>query len=126
MAGHMTADDLSLVNKGSMAELLTGLHLAAYQSAHRRPELYYWHREERGADAEVDYVIQRGNGIVPVEVKAGVRGGMQSMRLFLKERGISRGLRVSLENFGRLSDADILPLYAAHRIYEQNLHGIHV
>ena len=126
MAGHMTADDLSLVNKGSMAELLTGLHLAAYQSAHRRPELYYWHREERGADAEVDYVIQRGNGIVPVEVKAGVRGGMQSMRLFLKERGIPRGLRVSLENFGRLSDTDILPLYAAHRIYEQNLHGIRV
>jgi len=122
LAEYMTADDVSLVNKGSMAELMTGLHMAACQSPHRRPELYYWHREERGADAEVDYVIQRGSSIVPVEVKAGVRGGMQSMRVFLKERGIQRGMRISLENFGRLADADILPLYAVHRIYDQDLH----
>jgi predicted AAA+ superfamily ATPase len=35
--------------------------------------------------------------IVPVEVKAATRGGMQSMRRFLDERGLSKGIRVSLD-----------------------------
>ncbi len=119
MSSHMTADETALTNNGSMAELIVGLHMAAYQSSHRRPELFYWQREDRGANAEVDYVIQRGNDIVPVEVKSGIRGTMQSMRIFLKQRGFPRGLRVSLENFGRLNDADILPLYAVHKIYKE-------
>lgn len=118
ISDYMLASDTALVNNGSIAELMVGVTLAVYQSSHHRPELYYWHREERGANAEVDYVIQREKDIVPVEVKAGVRGGMQSMRVFLKERGLSKGLRISLENFGRLDDADILPLYAVHKIYQ--------
>ncbi len=119
MSSHMTADETALTNNGSMAELIVGLHLAAYQSSHRRPELFYWQRDDRGSNAEVDYVIQRGNDIVPVEVKSGIRGTMQSMRIFLKLRGFPHGLRVSLENFGRLNDVDILPLYAIHKIYQQ-------
>ncbi len=118
MSEHMTANATALANNGSMAELIVGLHLVAYQSSHRRPELFYWQRDERGSNAEVDYIIQRGNNIIPVEVKSGIRGTMQSMRIFLKQRGIPRGLRVSLENFSKLEDADILPLYAMHRFYE--------
>lgn len=121
LSAHVTADDAQLVNKGSMAELLVGLHLAAYQSPHRRPELYYWHREASGANAEIDYLVQQGNHICPIEVKAGSRGGMQSLRLFLKLRGLHTGLRVSMENFSKLDDAGIVPLYAAHRLLEESL-----
>jgi len=64
----------------------------------------------------VDYVVAAGSRIVPVEVKAGTRGSMQSLRLFLKEKGLPFGVRLSLENFGRLPDVRILPLYAAHRL----------
>ena len=70
---------------------------------------------------EVDYVIQRGNTVCPVEVKAGVRGGMQSMRQFLKEHAVPFGLRLSMENFGRIHDTGILPLYAAHRLCDDTL-----
>lgn len=121
LSRYMITEDTALVNNGGLAELLTGLHLVASQSSHRRPELYYWHRETPGANAEVDYVIQLDNQICPVEVKAGQRGGMQSLRIFLKERGIAFGIRASLENFGRLSDVGILPLYAAHRLNNGSL-----
>jgi predicted AAA+ superfamily ATPase len=118
---HLTASEVALVNGGSLAELFVGLHLVAHQAAHRRPELFYWHREARGANAEVDYVIQHGNTVCPVEVKAGVRGGMQSMRQFLKEHAVPFGLRLSMENFGRIHDTGILPLYAAHRLCDDTL-----
>ncbi|MBM3410449.1 MAG: DUF4143 domain-containing protein, partial [Bacteroidetes bacterium] len=38
--------------------------------------LYYWHREAKNSKAEVDYVVQRQDRIVPVEVKAGTKGAM--------------------------------------------------
>jgi predicted AAA+ superfamily ATPase len=86
-----------------------------------RPELYYWHRDAPNATAEVDFVMQRGNGIMPVEVKSGVRGSMKSLRLFMAEKHVSMGVRVSLENFTTLPDVRIVPLYAIHRIVDGSL-----
>ena len=60
----------------------------------------------------MDYVIQQGASIVPVEVKAGTKGQMQSMHLFMSERGLPRGIRISLENFSRYDRVDAIPLYA--------------
>jgi hypothetical protein len=37
---------------------------------------------------------------------------MQSLRLFMKEKHIPRGVRTSLENFNQYGDIDIYPLYA--------------
>jgi predicted AAA+ superfamily ATPase len=118
MAELIASGEHHLVNRGNIAELFVGLHLVAGQPAHQRPGLYYWHREKRGANAEVDYVIQQGGKIYPVEVKAGIRGGMQSMRVFLHERGAKKGIRVALDQFGRLPDTLILPLYAIERLQD--------
>jgi hypothetical protein len=60
----------------------------------------------------VDYVTIYNKHVMPIEVKAGGRGSMQSIRLFMKERGLIKGLRVSLENFAQLDNLDIVPLYA--------------
>ncbi len=113
---YLTAGDLDLVNKGSMAEVFVGLELVGNHSPHGRPALYYWHRETRGSNAEVDYVIQRGTDIVPVEVKAGTKGQMQSMFLFMEERGLIKGIRVSLENFSKYDRVEGIPLYAVSHI----------
>jgi len=61
-------------------------------------------------------VIQAGGTMLPVEVKAGTKGQMQSIRLFMAERKLSKGIRVSLENFGTLGDIDILPLYGIRHL----------
>lgn len=48
----------------------------------------------------------------PIEVKAGTKGSMQSMRIFLQAKQLDKGIRTSLENFGAVEDFLIYPLYA--------------
>ncbi len=43
-------------------------------------------REAKGSAAEVDYLWQKGEQILPVEVKAGKTGTLKSLRLFLSEK----------------------------------------
>jgi len=101
-----------LVNRGPMAELFTGLEILKYRNPYEPPDLYYWHRESLSSTAEVDYVIQKRNQIIPVEVKSGSTGKMQSLFLFLKEKGLDKGYRVSAENFARYPKIEVFPLYA--------------
>lgn len=40
----------------------------------KREKLYYWARDKRGSSAEVDYMIEKTHGVIPVEVKAAPPG----------------------------------------------------
>ena len=61
-------------------------------------------------------MVQSGTDILPIEVKSGTKGAMQSLRIFMKEKNIQTGVRCSLENFGLLPGIRIYPLYAAGQI----------
>ncbi len=74
-------------------------------------------REAKNSQAEVDYVIQKQDRIVPIEVKAGTKGSMQSMYLFMEEKKSRYGVRLSLENFAEFDKVRVIPLYAASNIY---------
>ena len=61
--------------------------------------------------------------VLPIEVKAGVQGGMKSLWDFMRDKKLTRAIRSSLENFGKFDYVDlkadgairhvvILPLYA--------------
>jgi len=104
--------EISLVNKGVIAELYAGLELIKSQPDNQASSLYYWQREKKGSQAEVDYVIELGNKIVPIEVKSGIKGKMQSLRIFMEEKKCKFGIRTSLENFDRMGNINIVPLYA--------------
>jgi predicted AAA+ superfamily ATPase len=119
LADVLLSDDFSLVNKGSVAELFVGLELLKASSCYMHKDLYYWHRESKNSNAEVDYVIPRWPKIVPVEVKSGTKGAMQSMRLFMQEKNSPLGIRTSLENFGKVGDIDIYPLYAISNVVKE-------
>lgn len=112
--------EISLVNKGVIAELYAGLELIRAQPENQAPSLHYWQREKKGSQAEVDYVIELGEKIVPIEVKSGIKGKMQSLRIFLEEKGSKFGVRTSLENFSKMKDIRIIPLYAIGKIYKAN------
>ncbi|MDR1918648.1 MAG: ATP-binding protein, partial [Tannerellaceae bacterium] len=103
-------EKIEQVNKGALAEMFVGTELVKSQNNRLPAELYYWQREKGGSTAEVDYVIQHGQEIVPVEVKAGTKGAMQSMFLFLAEKQRNYGIRCSLENFGEFQNIKIYPL----------------
>lgn len=109
-------NDLSLVNKGNIAEIYVGLELLKNGSCYTQQQLYFWRREAKNSNAEVDYVVQIGGKIIPVEVKSGTTGKMQSMHLFLKEKQSEYGIRASLENFAQYDKIKVIPLYAVGRI----------
>jgi uncharacterized protein len=116
MSEHLIKSHDVMVNRGNNAEVFTGLEIIACGPCYRRPEIYYWHREQRESNAEVDYVLQCGERIVPIEVKSGERGRMQSIRIFLTERGIPLGIRLSQENVSRYENILSLPVYMAGMI----------
>ncbi|MCR5620296.1 MAG: DUF4143 domain-containing protein, partial [Treponema sp.] len=101
-----------VINKGAVAESFIGTELMKAAPVYEKSELYCWHREEAGSNAEVDYVIQKGNEIIPVEVKASKKGSMQSLRQFLSLKKRPYGIRTSLENFCEYGDIQVYPLYA--------------
>jgi predicted AAA+ superfamily ATPase len=110
-------DDFNVINKGNIAELFVGLELLKNVSCYEKNDLYYWQREAKNSQAEVDYVIQKQNKIIPIEVKAGTKGAMQSMYLFLEEKKVNFGIRLSLENFSVIDKIKILPLYGVRNLF---------
>jgi len=116
IADLLISDDFNAINKGNIAELFVGLELLKAESCYQKTNLFYWQREAKNSQAEVDYVCQFNNAIVPVEVKAGTKGSMQSLYLFLKEKKLSFGFRLSLENFSKMEQINILPVYAVSNL----------
>jgi predicted AAA+ superfamily ATPase len=116
-ADILLAKDFRAVNRGALAEIFAGLELLKSSSTWAQRQLYCWHRDKPQSSAQIDYLVQRGETIIPIEVKAGTQGGMKSLNLFMKEKNISRGIRTSLENFGRKENFDIYPLYALSNLY---------
>lgn len=79
-------DERQLVNEGSLAEQFVGQHLLFRHGCTTPPSLYYWLREGKTDNAEVDYVISSGRWIVPVEVKAGKAGSLRSLHQFVNSK----------------------------------------
>lgn len=116
LADFLLSKKFDAINKGNVAEQFVGLELIKMTSCYQNPSLYYWHRDARNSNAEVDYVITVANEIVPIEVKSGTKGAMQSLFLFLKDKNLQRGIRISNENFSVYDAVEVYPLYAVENI----------
>ena len=58
---------------------------------------YYW---RSGNTAEIDFVIERDNKVIPIEVKAADNMQAKSYRLFCKRYSPEMGIKTSLKNIG--------------------------
>ena len=112
----LLGETLEQINKGSIAEMFAGLEIVKNMPCNTPAQLFYWQREQRGSQAEIDYLIENGTSIVPVEVKAGTRGAMQSLYQFMAVKNVKKGVRVSLENFGKIDNIEIYPIYATSKV----------
>ena len=72
--------------------------------------LLYWKNDNT---AEIDFVIQKGVDVIPVEVKAGVRVRSKSMNIFMTKYKSPYAIRLSKKNFGFENKIKSVPLYAA-------------
>ncbi len=103
--------DLMLVNQGAFVEQLVGQELLAYGKSDEEQRLFAWVREVSGSSAEVDFITTHHNQIVPVEVKAGATGRLKSLKIFLEEKGLTCGVRVSQVPLSWNSPILSVPLY---------------
>ncbi|MCU0285051.1 MAG: DUF4143 domain-containing protein [Acidobacteria bacterium] len=111
---------INFINKRGLTEAFVGQELLAYSTPDRKTDLFYWQREERASNAEVDYLIQENDIIIPIEVKSGGAGHLKSLRLFLDEHGKSPyGVRFSVSNFFTDNDIRTYPLYAVVKLVSQ-------
>jgi len=85
-----------LVNEGGLAEQFVGTHLLDRAHGLEPPRLYYWLRKRKSANAELDYVINFGPRVIPVEVKSGKSGSLKSLQQFIHENGAALGVRFDL------------------------------
>ena len=83
--------------KGKLAEQFVAQHLGGMCGPSDERGLYYWLREGKKANAEVDFLIQSGQDIVPIEVKSGKSGSLKSLLQFAAARRSARAIKLSLD-----------------------------
>ncbi|MCF8372047.1 MAG: ATP-binding protein [Bacteroidales bacterium] len=106
------AKDFTAVFKGAVAEQFVGQELMAYHAPYSKPSLYYWAREAKNSNAELDYLIELDAKIIPIEIKAGSIAMMKSMMIFLDNYQIEKGIKISQVKTGIESPIMSLAFYA--------------
>jgi len=102
---------LMQINAGHLAEQFVGQELLAYENPHLNAEIYYWERDKKGSMAEIDYVIQCGPSIVPIEVKSGTTGSLKSLKQFMLEKDSEVGVRISEHSLSFHDGVLSIPMY---------------
>jgi predicted AAA+ superfamily ATPase len=90
-------ENLITANEGILAEQFIAQELLCIHPSYISPELFYWSREEKSSNAEIDFIFQHLNSIYPVEVKAGKTGTLKSMQRYLYEKNLRLGIRFNMD-----------------------------
>ena len=116
---------LSDVYEGKIAEHIVGQELSALLNSVSH-NIYFWTREKY-SDAEVDFVYQYNDEIIPIEVKSGTTGRLRSLHEFIDRADHNYGVRIyagklKIEKSRTRAGKDFhllnLPFYLVHRIDE--------
>ena len=80
--------------------------------------LYYW--SKANSQAEIDFLIQDGSKIIPIEVKAEENLRAKSLRLFVEAYHSAMAYRVSMSDYREESWMTNVPLYSVSTITKQS------
>jgi len=75
-------DDLQAIYKGMLAEHIVGQEFICLEPNSRKKPCF-WVRDKTQSQAQVDFVVQHGSHVIPVEVKAGSEGRLRSLHEFM-------------------------------------------
>ena len=92
------------------------MELYRYHDFRTTPELYYWHKESRGSNAEVDYVTVIENIITPIEVKGNRKGSMKSLFKFIDEKKSKVGVKISNNPYSLFDNIQTIPFYGIENL----------
>ena len=99
---------------------ITENYVAAAFTAASLP-LMYW---ESSGQAEIDFMLQIGSDIIPVEVKASEHVRSRSLSVYRERHQPRLSLRISMRNFGFEDGIASIPLYAVWMLDKDNLRGL--
>lgn len=91
--------------KGALTEQFVAQELKVYGE-----ELYYYSAET--SSGEVDFLLQQGMEILPIEVKAEENLQAKSLKCFCEKYKVKRGIRTSMSNYREQDWMVNVPLYA--------------
>jgi len=95
-----SSEQMITVQEGELADQFVGQQLLCAEEGYIPPHLFYWERLERGASAEVDYVMSYDQTIIPIEVKAGRGTTLRSLHYIVDEReNVAVGVRFSTREY---------------------------
>ncbi|MGE4385270.1 MAG: ATP-binding protein [Endomicrobiaceae bacterium] len=100
----LAADNIFKEFKGALAEQLVYQELLTIGI-----EPFYWSVEN--SQAEVDFLIQREDQIIPIEVKSGINLQAKSLKVYMEKFKPSIALRVSVANYKNSGNIIDLPMY---------------
>ncbi|MCM2280464.1 MAG: DUF4143 domain-containing protein [Bdellovibrionaceae bacterium] len=109
-----TYNDSSLLTKGLVAEQFAAQHLAYSQGGLEEPNLFYWLRDKKTQNAEVDFVLAHQGKVAPVEIKSGQGGKLKSLVQFIAEKKVSSAFRFDLKD--RDADRSEIKARVAYRL----------
>ena len=91
--------------KGGMAENYVNVQLSinGYHT-------YYW---ESARGAEIDFVIQRNEQLIPIEVKSADNTRAKSLKVYMETYDPEYAIKLSAKNFAFEDNKKTVPLYAA-------------
>lgn len=89
---------------GSMAE-----NYVAQSFINKGYDLFYWQSDGK---AEIDFVLQIDDSVIPVEVKKGIHNRSRSLGIFAEKYKSPYTIRISKKNFGFENNIKSVPLYA--------------
>lgn len=98
--------------KGSLTEQFVCQQLISKN----RKQLFYWTSET--GSAEVDFLVEKENKIIPLEVKASENLQAKSLKIFAQKNPSIHCWRSSLSNYREESWLTNLPLFAIHLLNE--------
>lgn len=76
--------------------------------------IFYWSAEK--ATAEIDFVIQLGTNIIPIEVKASENLQAKSLKTFIEKYKTTKNVRTSMSNYRKEEKLINIPLYSIGNI----------
>jgi len=71
--------------------------------------VFYWSNE--GGQAEVDFLLECENEIIPLEVKSGIQTKAKSLNVYMEKHKPNLAIKSSLKNYGKNENLLSLPLY---------------
>ena len=94
----------TMISMGPLTE-----HFVANELKANGYESYYWESEGK---AELDFLIQKGMDIIPIEVKSNIHTKSRSLDIYMNKYNPKYAIRISEKNFGFENNIKSVPLYA--------------